>query len=144
MTTLEHKVKETLAAAENFSILLDQETQALRKADYTTFAALQDNKLLFAQRYQESILAFEDDLLTLTTLADHLKEKLRQMHIRYTEAADANQKALLAAKNVTERVIKLIMNAAKQTVMDGPSYSAAGVQGISEKLPIHFKLNEVF
>jgi hypothetical protein len=144
MQPLELKVTRTLEAVESFSTLLDKETAALTKADYNSFTALQNDKLALAQRYQEAILAIEEDLPQMATLQDSWKDKLRQMHQRYQDAANANQKALLAAKLATERMVKLIMNAAKQTVMDGPSYSAAGVQGISDKLPIHFKLNDVF
>lgn len=143
MSTLEMKVAKTLDAVENFSQFLEQETKTLADADYKTFSSMQDAKVLLAQQYQDAILAFETDLPQMSSLNDTLKDKLRKMHTRYTAAAEANQKALLAAKNVTERMVNLIMNAAKQTVMDGPAYSAAGRQGISEKLPIHFKLNEV-
>ena len=143
MSTLEMKVAKTLDAVENFSQFLEQETKTLTSADYKTFSSMQDAKVLLAQQYQDAILAFETDLPQMSSLNDTLKDKLRKMHTRYTAAAEANQKALLAAKNVTERMVNLIMNAAKQTVMDGPAYSAAGRQGISEKLPIHFKLNEV-
>ncbi len=142
MLTLDHKITETLAAAEQFSAFLDEETAALGKADYRTFSSMQEMKMHLAQKYQDSILSFEDDLPHLKNLPENAKDRLRRMHTRYAESAQANEKALLAAKNVTERMVKLIMNAAKQTVMDGPSYSAAGVQGISEKMPIHFKLNE--
>lgn len=143
MSPLEMKIATTLDAVENFSRFLEQETAALAKADYNTFSAMQDGKILLAQQYQDAILAFESDLPDMRTLDDATKNKLRKAHQRYVEAADANQKTLLASKNVTERMVNLIMNAAKQTVMDGPAYSAAGKQGISEKLPIHFKLNEV-
>lgn len=140
---LEIKVQKTLEAVESFSSLLEKETQALSKADYTSFSLLQNDKLILAQKYQEAILAFEEDLPHMSSLQQTLKDKLKQMHSRYQLAAENNQKAILAAKSATERMVKLIMNAAKQTVMDGPCYSAAGVQGISDKLPIHFKLNEV-
>lgn len=140
---LDAKIAQTIQAAESFSAFLDRETDVLTKADYKSFSAMQDEKLFLAQQYQDSILAFEDDLPNLHTLGAQVKEKLQRMHTRYAAAAAANEKALLAARNVTERVVKLIMNAAKQTVMDGPTYSAVGVQGISEKMPIHFKYNAV-
>ncbi len=143
MSTLEIKVANTLDAVENFSQFLEYETKALATADYQTFASIQDTKILLAQQYQDAILAFEADLPHLHALNETLKDKLRNMHQRYLKASEANQKALVAAKNVTERMVNLIMTAAKQTVMDGPTYSAVGVQGISDKLPIHFKLNEV-
>jgi hypothetical protein len=140
---LKAKIDKTVHAVQSFTNLLDQETYALQKADYAAFAKLQENKLRLAQNYQQALLDFEEDLPHLSQMNESLKAKLRAIHAHYAQAVEANQKALLAAKNVTERIVKLIMNAAKQTVMDGPSYSAAGLQTLSEKIPIHFKLNEV-
>lgn len=140
---LHAKVDNTLKATESFSALLDEETAALQKADYKHFAALQDEKFVRAQHYQQSVLAFEEDVDFLKTLDNFLKDKLRAAHARFQAAAEANEKALLAAKRVAERIVSLIMDAAKQTVAEAPNYGASAMQTISAKIPLHFSINEI-
>jgi hypothetical protein len=140
---LHTKVENALKATESFSVVLDRETDALQKADFKTFAALQDSKFDAAQVYQESILAFEEDVDFLKSLDQFLKEKLHAAHARFTAAAEANQKALLACKKVAERIVGLIIDAAKRTVAEAPNYGSGAVQTVSSKIPLHFKINEV-
>lgn len=139
---LAHKVEHALLAVDHFSALLEQETDALQKSDYGTFQALQDKKLDLAQGYQNAVLAFEKDIDILQTMDAARKDALRQAHVRFTKAADANQETLKASGHVADRIVKLIMNAARDSVSDSPSYNASGYQGLSDKLPVHFKLNE--
>jgi hypothetical protein len=140
---LHEKVEHAVKTVESFSALLDQETKALKTADYKTFEALQEPKVLMAQAYQDAVLAFEEDLDNVKTLEDTFKKQLLAVQARFQKASDINQKALLNAKTTAERIVKLIMDAAKRSVADtGPAYSAAGIQGLSDKIPVHFKLNE--
>ena len=139
---LAHKVENALQAVDHFSTLLEQETAALRISDYTTFQALQDKKLQLAQGYQNAVLAFEEDIEILQSMDEARKDALRQAHARFTRAADANQETLKATGQVADRIVKLIMDAARDSVSDGPSYNAKGYQGLSDKMPVHFKLNE--
>jgi flagellar biosynthesis/type III secretory pathway chaperone len=143
MKNLSHKIDNAMTATESFSRVLDQETAALKAADYKTFAALQETKMQHAQLYQDAVLAFEEDLDAVKTLPATDKDKLRTAHARFAAASDANQSALKTAMQTAERLVKMIMDAAKRSVMDGPAYSAAGNQGLSDKIPVHFKLNEV-
>ena len=140
---LNAKVDTALNASESFSAVLDQETAALKKADYNTFSALQDTKILRAQDYQEAVLAFEQDVDFLKTIDNALKDKLRAAHARFKAAAEANERALLAAKKVADRIVGLIMDAAKRGVQEAPNYSSAAVQTVSDKIPLNFKINEV-
>lgn len=137
------KVLEALNASEAFSALLDKETDALKRADYNTFADMQDEKIYGAQRYQESVLSLEPDVDFLKSIDNALKDKLREAHARFRLAADANESALLASKKVAERIVSLIMDAAKRGVQEAPNYGAMATQTVSAKIPLHFKVNEV-
>lgn len=139
---LHQKLDRTLHAVESFSQLLELETAALKASDFPVFESLQQDKITFAQNYQDSILAFEEDLDILKNLDDASKDKLRQAHARFTVVADENQSTLQASKNVSERIVTLIMDAARKTVSEGPAYNAGGIQDLSAKIPVHFKLNE--
>ncbi|MDB5477798.1 MAG: hypothetical protein JWM96_293, partial [Alphaproteobacteria bacterium] len=132
-----------LNTVSQFTALLDQETAALRASNYNLFDALQDKKIQLAHEYQDAILAFEEDVDLLKDLPASIKDKLRLAHAGFTASADANQDTLMATKNVSERIVTLIMNAARRSVQNGPSYCAGGMQNMSEKIPVHFKLNEV-
>lgn len=137
------KVDHALQAVTVFSDFLEKETEVLNASDFAAFETLQDYKLDLARNYQQAILAFEEDADLLPTLEDDLKDQLRAAHLRFSEASQANQSTLLAAKNVSERVVNLVMDAAKKSVIDEtPSYSAGALQGLSQKIPVHFKLNE--
>ena len=140
---LDRKVEEALHAVDDFSALLEKETAALNVSDFNTFEALQDAKYDLAQSYQDAVLAFEEEVDHLPTLAESAKDKLRAAHARFTIAAEVNQTALQTAAKVSERVVNLLIGAAKRTVMDTPNYGAGGLQDISSKIPVHFKLNEV-
>ncbi len=144
-STLQFKVDHALKAVDTFSDFLDRETATLENSDFHAFELLQDEKLNLAQAYQDAILAFEEDAEILPTLDDTTKEKLRHAHMRFSTAAKTNQTTLSATKNVAERIVNLVMTAAKKTVIDEtPSYGANGLQGVSDKIPVYFKLNEVF
>jgi hypothetical protein len=138
------KVDNAVKAVESFSDVLDKETGALKQANFKEFAALQELKLLMAQAYQDAVLAFEEDLEDLKTLEGPAKDKLRKVYARFNQSADDNEAALLNAKNTSERIVRMIMDAAKRSVADeGPAYGAHGAQTMSDKIPVHFKLNEV-
>lgn len=137
------KIDHALNAVEIFTQLLEVETSALKASNYPVFESLQNDKITLAQNYQDSILALEEDQDLLRGLDDATKEKLRHAHTRFNLAADENQNTLLASKNASERIVTMIMSAARQTVADGPTYNAGGTQGLSDKIPVHFKLNEV-
>lgn len=140
---LDRKVEEALNAVGQFSDFLEKETQALKNSDFKGFEALQDRKIELAQSYQDALLAFEEEIDELPNLPESAKEKLRASHTRFTTVAETNQQALLAATEVSERVVNLIIGAAKRTVMDTPNYGATGMQDLSSKIPVHFNLNEV-
>ena len=142
--TLLDKVNHTVKAAENFILTLDKETTALKKADYATFESLQDEKRDNGQIYQDSILSFEGQLDNLKLLPPAAKNTLDVVYKRFNVAADMNQRALRAACGASERIVNMIMDAAKASVAaEAPGYNAAGKQGLSAKIPVHFKLNEV-
>lgn len=140
---LDHKVNHALNAVDSFCHLLEDETAALLASNFVAFESMQDKKMELAQVYQDSILAFEEDIDLLQSLDESFKEKLRMAHVRFTKVAEENQSALITTKNVSERITKMIMKAAKETVMDTPNYGSTGAQDLSEKIPVHFKLNEM-
>ncbi len=143
-TALLEKVDQAVFAVEAFCDVLDQETEALKATDYNTFGVLQDVKLKRAHAYQDAVLAFDGDLESMKDLPDAAKDKLRAAHEKFTTIADRNQKTLVAAHNVSQRIVAMIMDAARRSVADeAPGYSRAATQSLSDKIPVHFKLNEV-
>lgn len=143
MSVLRNKVTQALQNIDAFSALLQQEASALQKSDYTTFQNLQGAKLEMAHAYQDAVLSFEEQGDQLQNMEAGDKKMLQECYARFREACKLNEAALLASRTVAERVVNLVMKAARQTVMDGPAYCAMGRQGISDKVPVHFKLNEV-
>lgn len=140
---LQQKIDHALLAVDAFCNLLEDETKALNTSNFTLFESLQDRKVRLAQAYQDALLAFEEEVEHLQALDENVKDKLRASHARFSVVAEYNQSALSTAKHASERIVSLIMDAARQTVMDTPNYGATGSRDLSEKIPVHFKLNEV-
>src|SRR5690606_8638869 len=143
-TALLEKVDQAVFAVEAFCDVLDQETEALKATDYATFHVLQDVKLKRAHAYQDAVLAFEGDLEQMKNLPEAAKEKLRKAYDVFNAKADRNQKTIIASHTVSQRIVSMIMDAARRSVADeAPGYSRTAKQGLSDKIPVHFKLNEV-
>lgn len=140
---LHDKVNHALQSVEAFCSVLDKETAALQASDFPLFQSLHQEKMARARDYQESILAFEDVADLLAGLDEDTKNALHIAHRRFTESANANHTVLQSSVTVAERIVTVMMEAARRSVSEGPAYSASGKQDLSDKIPVHFKLNEV-
>lgn len=140
---LPNDVTHMLAAMQAFSGVLHAETIALNARDIKVVEQLFPQKCEFAQMYHEAMLRLDDQEMHLKSLDDGLKQKLKAAYAQFADVADANRRALAAAKEVAERMVNVVMDAARRTVMDGPSYSRNGTNVLASDIPVHYKLNQV-
>jgi flagellar biosynthesis/type III secretory pathway chaperone len=141
---LSNDVHHMLAAMQAFSGVLHAETIALQSRDMNTVEQLFPQKREFAQLYHDAMLRLDDQKDALKSLDDMLKSKIKQAGAHFSEIVKQNLVALESAKNVAERIVDLVMDAARRTVNDGPSYNRLGTNNLNQETPVHFKLNDVF
>ncbi|HEY1096491.1 MAG TPA: hypothetical protein VGF14_04565 [Alphaproteobacteria bacterium] len=140
---LSNDVTHMLAAMQAFSGVLHAETIALQARDMNTVTQLFPQKREFAQMYHDAMLRVDDQRSALKSLEPSLKERLKAAYAHFNEIVRQNRLALNSAKEVAERIVELVMDAARRTVMDGPSYTRAGSNALAYDVPVHYKLNEV-
>ena len=140
---LPNDVSYMLAAMQAFCGVLQAETIALQARDLKTVDELFSQKREFAQLYHDAMLRLDDQQEHLKQLDPGLKSKLKQAYAHFQDVVTQNSRALASARNVAERIVNVVMEAARRTVMDGPSYNATGVNALAADVPVHFKLNEV-
>ena len=132
-----------LSQIEHFTTVLNQETALVRAQAHHEVTGLQHIKLQAAQTYQQAILLLQDHAPLLAQLPDMLRDALKTAYNYASRAMADNVAALQAATKVAERMVRVIMQAAKETVMDGPNYNAHAYTGPNARTPVHFQLNEV-
>jgi flagellar biosynthesis/type III secretory pathway chaperone len=141
---LTNDVNHMLAAMQAFSGVLHAETIALQSRDMNTVTQLFSQKREFAQLYHDAMLRLDDQRDLLKSLDESLKNKMRNASNHFNDIVQNNMVALESAKKVAERVVDLVMDAARRTVNDGPSYNRLGTNNLNNDTPVHFKLNDVF
>jgi hypothetical protein len=132
-----------LVQIEHFVQVLNQETSLVRNQQHAAVQNLQPTKIQAAQTYQQAVLLLQDHAAMLAQLPDMLRDALKTAYNYASVAMADNIAALKAGAAVAERMVKVIIQAAKQTVMDGPNYNAHAYTGPSARTPVHFQLNEV-
>lgn len=142
-SNINNDVTHMLAAMQAFSGVLHAETIALNSRDLGIVDQLFPQKCEFAQMYHEAMLKLDDQQPLLKTLEPSLKQKLKAAYAQFQDTTEQNRKALYAAKLVAERMVNVVMDAARKTVQDGPSYSRAGTNVLAGDVPIHYRLNQV-
>lgn len=103
-----------LSTASDLRSVLDQETAALEASDNRTVSALQDRKQALAGRYQAAFRASVEHLKTAGKPIQPRAEQLRSMEGALNESLDRNVQALQRAQAKSERVIKIIVDAARR------------------------------
>ncbi len=103
-------------------IYLD-ETNALENADTNTFFSLQDKKLEAAKHYESGIQQIIGRSDEMKTASPHLKKKLKDMQVEFSDLAQQNMQALERMKRCTERLGQTLRHAAKETARKKRSFS---------------------
>jgi len=105
-----------LQTLDAFGALLGRETAALKKSDFPALDAMQDEKKLLANRYQEQVNALNAHRDDMTRLDLTLREKLVKARTAFTLALQENMNALESMKDSTQRLANRILDAARQAV----------------------------
>ena len=116
-----------LFACTNLCDLLEVENDALLSHDPETVRLLADNKAALARLYEQSVQPLVDDPDLAHLLDDDRREMLVAVGTRLNELVETNARRLKAEMEAYQRVMDIMVDAAKKTVTSTTAYGRAGV-----------------
>jgi len=121
-------VMNVLSVLDDFSHLLKQETEALRKNDFQTVDALQAHKRELAKRYHDMITLLSTQPNALMGVEPTLRDRLVKARTDFTRLLQENLTVLENVKKSTQRLVDKILDVARQSVTDERhhAYAASG------------------
>jgi hypothetical protein len=129
MPDLSAEAEGLVRAADSFIRVLEQETDAVRAMDTARAEALAPRKAELSGIYEAHARVLHQNAADLRKLDADLRRRMVQAQERLTGAITHNLSALDAAREATQRVIKMIVSAvqrgARQTGTYGPRQSRA-------------------
>ena len=112
---------------ERLADVLQQETDLLRRMDLKAAAEVQVEKATLAEFYEKSVRELRSgDGVTVATIPVRDQAALRRASARLNEASTDNERALRAVRQVNERVLAAIVDAAREQTSATHSYGARG------------------
>ena len=106
--------------------LLQREIALLRDMKPTEMQDLQRDKIVLAAAYQSRVKAMREDQSALEATNPELHAALSDAAQRFHETLADNERALQAARQVTDRVLSAIAKEVERQRRDKTGYSAAG------------------
>lgn len=129
-TTADDRVKRLITVLETLSHVLDHETQAVRRRDYTSLGPLSQQKSRLTDNYGEQLRDLSANAPAAGDLEPGLAQHFRQTLKRFLRLVESNARALNAAKTAHERFIKSISDAVAAKAQPVKGYSSAGTYGL--------------
>ncbi len=130
-TTANDRLERLISLIETLSHVLDQETQAVRRRDYGSIDALNEQKSRLTDSYGEQVRDLSANAPAEDEIEPRLAHRLRDKLRGFLGLVEANARALNAAKTAHERFIKSISDAVSAKAQSIKGYSSAGTYGLS-------------
>jgi len=127
LTTAASQLDEVIQLSNRLAALMSEETALLREMRVSEIALLQDQKSALANAYASAIGAVKRAPGALSEAPVDLKSALREATRRLQESLDANMRAVIAAKTVNERLIRVVSDAIAEMRSPAGAYTASGV-----------------
>ncbi len=106
--------------------LMERETQLLRAMRPSDIVGMQDDKARLVAAYQERSRELRADPSHLAMVRPVLKQELRQALEHFEEASEANGRALAAAREANERLLRAIVDAVAGRQAQSHAYASDG------------------
>jgi hypothetical protein len=116
-----------LFACTNLCDLLDIENEALLSHDPDTVRLLADNKAALARLYEQSVQPLVEEPEMARFLDEDRREMLVAVGTRLNELVETNARRLKAEMEAYQRVMDIMVDAAKQNVTSTTAYGRAGM-----------------
>lgn len=141
--SLESQINATLELLGDLGSVLETETKAIRNFDAQTVSSLQDRKVSLGHWYHDAMMALGDRKEDMKQLSEDRKTQIKQAYKEIQGVFDRNLAALKAVEVSSQRMQKLIIDAAHSAVAeDRPTYSASGSAYLSDSEPVHIGTNK--
>jgi hypothetical protein len=116
-----------LFACSNLCDLLEVENEALLSHDPETVRLLADNKAALARLYEQSVQPLVDEPDLARLLDEDRREMLVAVGTRLNELMETNARRLKAEMEAYQRVMDIMVDAAKKNVTSTTAYGKAGL-----------------
>ena len=120
------RVADLLKIMSRLMQVLQREIALLRDMKPTEMQDLQRDKIVLAAAYESGVTALREDESSLATENPELHAALSDAAQRFHETLADNERALQAARQVTDRVLSVVAREVERQRRDKTGYSAAG------------------
>ena len=146
-----HNLQEDIADITNFmeqfALLLNAETQALRAAKFEEAKQMQPQKQEMARQYQKRIQRLTSRKDEIAKLPDTAKENLVAARLKFSKILADNLRVIEAARKTGRRLVEKIISSARDAVSQKTGYNAMGKISTTadpHKSPVSIRLNDTF
>jgi hypothetical protein len=106
--------------------VMEREIDMLRTMRPSEMQNLQQDKIVLAAAYESSMAAMRDTVGDLDAVDPALRRELKETTLRFQEVLSANEQALRAARDATDRVLKAIVSELERSRGANAGYGASG------------------
>jgi len=112
--------------ASRLTALMERENVMLAAHDTTGIKALQEEKLALTRAYTLGVHNLRKEPARLAAVTQAVRTEMKKVLIKFDDVAKRNEAALNAARQVNERVLKAIVDAANAQAPRTTGYSRTG------------------
>ncbi len=127
------QVNNLLQVTSRLIAVLDREVELLHASPSTEFEALQEEKSALTAAYETQTRSLTGHPELLEALQPVLRAELKRVTGRFKSAVAANEVALRAARETTQRVLQAIADELGRNRCDQAGYSAQGSAASSSR-----------
>jgi hypothetical protein len=124
--SMQSKVNDLLQVTSRLIAVLDREVELLRTASSTELETLQEEKAKLTVAYESQARSMAGHPELLEALQPVLRAELERVTSRFQSAISANEVALRAARDTTQRVLQAIADELDKNRRNNTGYSATG------------------
>jgi flagellar biosynthesis/type III secretory pathway chaperone len=132
-TPIAPRIRDLIQVAGKLLTLMREETEAMRALKPARIAELAAEKSRLVDAYNTLARSFRKDPETLTALNGALRDELKETLERFEETASENERALEAARDANERVLKAIVDAVQAQRPQPAGYGRPGAKPVSAR-----------
>lgn len=120
------QVTDLLKITSRLISVLEREIEMLRAMKPVEMQNLQQDKLVLAAAYESALEALGTDPALLETIEPAVRNELREAMERFQTVLSANERALRAARDATDQVLRHIVDEVERQRGTTSGYSASG------------------
>lgn len=145
--TPEAAVQDMLQFLKVFAAFLEEETEALRAAEYDRADDMQHRKKELSHQYQSRIQVLVNRKEEIQKMPEQIKEMIIQARLAFSKVLTENLQAIDGVRQSSQRMVNRILESARESVSEDAGYNAHGqIYSTTSKgsSPVSIRLNETF